>query len=144
MSACCRKYVTMVEFQSLLPQTHTLSLSFFLLCFFWFVQGRVSLWSPGRAGTHYVDQAGLELRNLPASASQVLGLKVSDTSPGFNSLFKAIGWGRELWAPPLAATNDTCCPDNIMVILYPFRTLRKFKCFKKLPSCWGFVSCYVL
>jgi hypothetical protein len=31
--------------------------------------------SPGCPGTHFVDQAGLELRNLPASASQVLGLK---------------------------------------------------------------------
>ncbi|GAB1288607.1 Coiled-coil domain-containing protein 171 [Apodemus speciosus] len=30
---------------------------------------------PGCPGTHSVDQAGLELRNLPASASQVLGLK---------------------------------------------------------------------
>jgi hypothetical protein len=29
-----------------------------------------------------VDQAGLELRNLPASASQVLGLKVCATMPG--------------------------------------------------------------
>jgi hypothetical protein len=42
----------------------------------WFFQGRVSLCSPGCPGTHSVDQAGLELRNLPASASQVLGLKV--------------------------------------------------------------------
>jgi hypothetical protein len=30
----------------------------------------VSLYSPGCPGTHFVDQAGLELRNLPASASQ--------------------------------------------------------------------------
>jgi hypothetical protein len=30
---------------------------------------RVSLYSPGCPGTHSVDQAGLELRNLPASAS---------------------------------------------------------------------------
>ncbi|GAB1285580.1 RAS protein activator-like 2 [Apodemus speciosus] len=37
---------------------------------------RVSLCSPGCPGTHSVDQAGLELRNPPASASQVLGLKV--------------------------------------------------------------------
>ncbi|GAB1291046.1 Abasic site processing protein HMCES [Apodemus speciosus] len=36
---------------------------------------RVSLWSPGCPGTHSVDQAGLELRNPPASASLVLGLK---------------------------------------------------------------------
>ncbi|GAB1290241.1 S-adenosyl-L-methionine-dependent tRNA 4-demethylwyosine synthase TYW1 [Apodemus speciosus] len=35
----------------------------------------VSLCSPGCPGTHSVDQAGLELRNPPASASQVLGLK---------------------------------------------------------------------
>jgi hypothetical protein len=30
---------------------------------------RVSLYSPGYPGTHFVDQAGLELRNPPASAS---------------------------------------------------------------------------
>ncbi|GAB1299214.1 Complement component C6 [Apodemus speciosus] len=35
----------------------------------------VSLCSPGCPGTHSVDQAGLKLRNLPASASQMLGLK---------------------------------------------------------------------
>ncbi|GAB1293404.1 Retbindin [Apodemus speciosus] len=35
----------------------------------------VSLCSPGCPGTHSVDQAGLELRNPPASASQVLGLQ---------------------------------------------------------------------
>ena len=31
---------------------------------------------PGCPGTHCLDQAGFELRNLPASASQVLVLKV--------------------------------------------------------------------
>ncbi|GAB1289763.1 DNA-directed RNA polymerase II subunit RPB2 [Apodemus speciosus] len=36
----------------------------------------VSLYSLGCPGTHSVDQAALELRNPPASASQVLGLKV--------------------------------------------------------------------
>jgi hypothetical protein len=30
---------------------------------------------PGCPGTHFVDQAGLELRNLSASASRVQGLK---------------------------------------------------------------------
>jgi hypothetical protein len=39
-----------------------------------------SLYSPGCPGTHFVDQAGLELRKLPASASQVLGLKVCATT----------------------------------------------------------------
>jgi hypothetical protein len=46
-----------------------------------FVWDRVSLCSPGYPGTHSVDQAGLELRNLPASTSQVLGLKVCATTP---------------------------------------------------------------
>ncbi|GAB1301749.1 Disintegrin and metalloproteinase domain-containing protein 32 [Apodemus speciosus] len=35
---------------------------------------RVSLYSPGCSGTHAIDQAGLELRNLPASASQSAGI----------------------------------------------------------------------
>jgi hypothetical protein len=42
----------------------------------------VSLCSPGCPGIHSVDQAGLELRNLPASASQVLGLNACATTPG--------------------------------------------------------------
>jgi hypothetical protein len=42
----------------------------------------VSMYSPGCPGTHFVDQAGLELRNLPASAFQVLGLKACTTKPG--------------------------------------------------------------
>jgi hypothetical protein len=32
-------------------------------------QDRISLCSPSYPGTHSVDQAGLKLRNLPASAS---------------------------------------------------------------------------
>ena len=52
----------------------------------WFVcvcfRDRVSLYSPGCPGTHFVDQAGLELRNPPASASRVLGLKAYATTPG--------------------------------------------------------------
>jgi hypothetical protein len=57
---------------------------FFLLVF----RDRVSLCSPGCPGTHFVDQAGLELRNPPASASRVLGLKVCATTPGSGSAFK--------------------------------------------------------
>jgi hypothetical protein len=38
-------------------------------------QDRVSLCSPGHSGTHSVDQADLELGDLPASASQMLELK---------------------------------------------------------------------
>ena len=61
---------------------------FVLFCFaFWFCGfvfvflDRVSLYSPGCPGTHFVEQAGLELRNQPASASQVLGLKVCTIMP---------------------------------------------------------------
>ena len=45
-----------------------------------FFRDRVSLCSPGCPGTHFVDQAGLELRNPPASASHVLGLKACTTT----------------------------------------------------------------
>jgi hypothetical protein len=38
-------------------------------------QDKVFLYSSVCPRTHSVDQAGLKLRNLPASASQVLGLK---------------------------------------------------------------------
>jgi hypothetical protein len=48
--------------------------TFFVVVLFCF-RDRVSLCSPGCPGTHSVDQAGLEVRNLPASASRVLGLK---------------------------------------------------------------------
>ena len=47
----------------------------FFFFFFLVFPDRVSLYSPGCPGTHFVDQAGLELKNPPASASQVLGLK---------------------------------------------------------------------
>jgi hypothetical protein len=63
----------------------SLFLSFFLFVFlflFFFFRDRVSLYSPGCPGTHSVDQAGLKLRNSPASASQVLGLKACATKPG--------------------------------------------------------------
>ncbi|GAB1287933.1 Nuclear receptor subfamily 1, group H, member 5 [Apodemus speciosus] len=43
-------------------------------------QLEVSLCSPGCPASHSVEQAGLELRNLPASASQVLGLKACATT----------------------------------------------------------------
>jgi hypothetical protein len=52
------------------PNLVVLTLFFFVVCLFLFVfQDRVSLYSPGCPGTHFVDQDGLELRNPPASAS---------------------------------------------------------------------------
>jgi hypothetical protein len=41
-------------------------LFYLFVCLF---RDRVSLFSPGCPGTHFIDQAGLELRNPPASAS---------------------------------------------------------------------------
>jgi hypothetical protein len=45
-----------------------------------FFLDRVSLYSPGSPRTHCVNQTGLKLRNLPASAFQVLGLKAFTTT----------------------------------------------------------------
>jgi hypothetical protein len=42
---------------------------FFVVVFVVVFPDRVSLCSSGCPRTHFVDQAGLELRNLPASAS---------------------------------------------------------------------------
>ena len=56
----------------------------FLICvyglIFGFFRDRNSLYAPGCPGTHSVDHAGLVLRNLPTSASQVLGLKLCTTN----------------------------------------------------------------
>jgi hypothetical protein len=59
----------------------------FYLGFFVCFGDRVSLCVPGCPGTHFVDQAGLELRNPPASASQVLGLKVCATTAWLFTVF---------------------------------------------------------
>ena len=62
-----------------------LSLAFcFCCCCF---GDKVSLYSPGYPGIHFVDQAGLGLRNSPASASQVLGLKSWATIPSGDNVF---------------------------------------------------------
>ena len=53
---------------------------FFLFIFFF--QAKVSLYSPGCPGLPFVDQAGIELRYLPASALQVMGLNVCATMRG--------------------------------------------------------------
>jgi hypothetical protein len=75
--------------------------------FFWFVfRDRVSLCSPGCPGAHFVDQAGLELRNPPASASQVLGLKACTTTPGKTSLIIFIKFPK---------SSPLCCPVKVCV-----------------------------
>jgi hypothetical protein len=50
------------------------------VCVYVCFRDKVSLCSPGCPETHSVDQAGLKLRNLPASASHVLGLKACTTT----------------------------------------------------------------
>ena len=77
------------------PSGHAPSYFFFLFFFSFFFffllllvfRDRDSLYSPGCPGTHFVDQAGLKLRNPPVSASRVLGLKACATTPGFHVIF---------------------------------------------------------
>jgi hypothetical protein len=64
-------------------RSSAISLSLFF--FFGVFQDRIFLCGPGCPGTHSVDQAGLELRNPPASASQVLGLKACATTAWLSS-----------------------------------------------------------
>jgi hypothetical protein len=70
------------------------------------------------SGTHSADQAGLELRNPPASASQVLGLKASTTTAwlffflfvvrlGFTTLLR------------LTLNNSQCSPQRIQICSPP-------------------------
>ena len=60
----------MEEFEVEVGWPHVDILVFFFFFFFFFVfRDRVSLYSSGCPGAHFVDQAGLELRNPPASAS---------------------------------------------------------------------------
>jgi hypothetical protein len=87
-------YVVCVK-QNLTLATSVRFLFWFGLFFFVF-QDRVSLCIPGCPGTHSVGQAGLELRNLPASASQVLGLKACAITAGqsvfFNEFLLALNY----------------------------------------------------
>ena len=64
-----------------------LDVTFFFFFFFLVFPDRVSLYSPGCPGTHFVDQAGFELRNPPASASRVLGLKACATTAQLRFVF---------------------------------------------------------
>jgi hypothetical protein len=85
---------------------------YFCFCFLFFVfRDRVSLCSPGCPGTHSVDQAGLELRNPPATASQVLGLKACATNARhFRTLLSMH------FSDPSAYTNRT---QKLMVSAMP-------------------------
>jgi hypothetical protein len=75
------KYVNVLTLAEPLASDLIQSFSFFI---FW---DRGSLHSCGCPGTHSVDQAGLKLRNLPALASQVLGLKAGATTAQLTESF---------------------------------------------------------
>jgi hypothetical protein len=89
-----------------------------LFCFLFF-RDRVSLCSPGCPRTHFVDQAGLELRNPPASASQVLGLKACATTAQLGNIFMSLLPQTWAW---LAADLPVCpvCSDQ-----WPLRSENK-------------------
>jgi hypothetical protein len=74
---CCSLRCSIVQVVLELMATLLPQLFFFLNCFF---KTGFLYWAPGCPGTHSVDQAGLELRNPPATASQVLGLKACVTT----------------------------------------------------------------
>jgi hypothetical protein len=100
---------------------------FVLFCFvlFCFFQDRVSLCSPGCPGTHFVDQAGLELRNLPLSASQMLGLKVCATTArllvvGCSMSHYKFG----LWLKNCMSETAHCCHSLCQTKFCPFRNAR--------------------
>jgi hypothetical protein len=61
---------------------------FFFFPFCLVFRDRAFLCSPGCPGTHSVDQAVLELRNPPASISQVLGLNACATTARQEMPFK--------------------------------------------------------
>jgi hypothetical protein len=80
---------------------------FVLFCFVLFCLRQVSLYSPGCPGTHFVDQAGLELKNLPASASQVLGLKACATTPIEDAFYRGKScWGIRDWGATVCSCNS--------------------------------------
>ena len=77
-----------------------------LFCFVLFFRARVSLYIPGCPGPPFVEQAGLELRNLPASAFQVMGLNVCATMRGpYVSLIHTI-------LIALSSDSSLCQDDN--------------------------------
>jgi hypothetical protein len=81
-------------------------------------QDRVSLYSPGCPGTHSIDHTGFELRNPPASVSQVLGLKACTTT-AWLFIFSWLHFGRTyilFWIFSLSAIYISGYPKVIIWI----------------------------
>jgi hypothetical protein len=92
---------------------------FIIGSFFWGGGGlvfwdRVSLCSPGCPGTHFVDQAGLELRNLPASLSLVLGLKACTTTPGNKQFLTYFVIKNIIWVSDVCDGKDSMAEPESM------------------------------
>ena len=60
---------------------------FIMFCFVLFLFFETGFLCIALAVLGFVDQAGLKLRNLPASASRVLGLKACATMPGTRFIY---------------------------------------------------------
>jgi hypothetical protein len=87
------------------------------VCGFFF-KDRVSLYILGCPGTHFVDQAGLELRNPAASVSQVLELKACATTPDLSSFYTDSGdtnWDLRLVWQPRLPTEPSPMPSSLLL-----------------------------
>ena len=95
---------------------------------FWFFKDRVSLCSYGCPGTCSVDQAGLELRDLPVSASQVLRLKVcAFISVFFLTVYFLITTIKQTHTPYIETKRNELLPElsHILQFLVPHLVLRR-------------------
>jgi hypothetical protein len=105
------------------------------ICFFVFVfvfQDRVSLYNPDCPGTYFVDQAGLELRNLPASAFRVLGLKACTTS---SFLFCFVLLTRHLTCSSVFLLTVSVLDTFLVWLTYCCRDGQNSSCWRGGASC---------
>ena len=91
---CCTKKFRTSQIEAELEFIQKFFLFVFFLFFVLVFRDRVSFYSSGYPGAHFVDQAGL--RNLPASASRVLGLKACATTPGSFKRFLSVDLNTEV------------------------------------------------
>jgi hypothetical protein len=124
---------------------------FVLFCFvLLFFRDRVSLYSPGCPGTHFVNQAGLKLRNPPASASQVLGSKVcATTAQQSQRFYKTVSW-RLPWLsivhwPSICSSTSKLLSRNMLYLLLENKKLQNLRddsavkstfCSSRGPGTW--------
>jgi hypothetical protein len=113
-------------------------LFFFFFFYIFFFQDRVSLDSPGCPGTHSVDQVGLKLRNPPASASQVLGLKVYATTARLKDLFllylMLVYVCRYSWGPEMLGSLELELQAAVGCPLWVLKSLRSSERVVHIPD----------